>query len=184
VGEQGPFAGRSLGPTFFFTYLDNNWPNVGTDLTSRPAAFTMLVFPVPISSHRGLKVRGRRGSGALSDRPQEWSRLFDGVPNRPRLCVRPSMMRKIGAHAWFLARACPPALKVVMVTFKVSPPSGVFSATTFLQEILLFSLAFHASPMITYLPLPLSAMLGRIRTFLPSKSITFIGKGSVSTYIS
>jgi hypothetical protein len=62
-------------------------------------------------------------------------------------------MRKIGAHAWFLACAYPPTLEVVMVTFKVSPPLGVFSATTFLQEILLFSSASRASPMITSLPL-------------------------------
>jgi hypothetical protein len=183
VSKVALLAGHLDWPSFF-TYLDNNWPNVGPDLTSRPTAFTVLVFHVPISGRRGLKARGRRGSWALSDRPLELFGLSGGVPNRSRMCVRPSAMRKIGAHAWFLARACPPTLKVVMVTFKVSPPSGVFSATTFLQEILLFSSAFHGSPMITYLPLPLSAMLGRIRTFLPSKSITFIGKGSVSTCIS
>jgi hypothetical protein len=74
---------------------------------------------------------------------------------------------------------CP--LAFVMVTFKVSPPLGVFSATTFLQEILLFSSAFHVLPMKTSLPSPLSVASVRIRTFLPSKSITFIGKASVSS---
>jgi hypothetical protein len=78
----------------------------------------------------------------------------------------------------------PPVLEVVMVTLRVSPPSGVFSATTFLQEILLFPLASCALPMMTSLSLPLSAVLGRIRTLLPLKSIIFIGKGSVSSEIS
>jgi hypothetical protein len=71
-----------------------------------------------------------------------------------------------------------------MVTLRVSPLSGVFSVTTFLQETLLFSSASRALLMMISLPFSLSAMLGRIRTFLPSKSITFIGKGSVSTCIS
>jgi hypothetical protein len=107
VGERGRFAGRSLGPTFFFTYLDNNWLKVGPNLTNRPAAFTMLVFHVPISGRRGLKIRGRRGSWALPNRPLEWSGVSGGVPDHPRLCVGPSAMRKIGAHAWSLACACP-----------------------------------------------------------------------------
>jgi hypothetical protein len=102
----------------------------------------MLVFHVPISGRRGLKVRGRHGSWALLDRPLEWSELSDGVPDRQRLCVGLSAMRKIGARAWFLACACPPALEVVMITFKVSPPLGVFFATTFLQEIYYFHRPF------------------------------------------
>jgi hypothetical protein len=61
MGERGRFAGRSLGPAFFFTYLDNNWLKVGPDLTSQPAAFVVLVFHVPISGRRGLKVHGRCG---------------------------------------------------------------------------------------------------------------------------
>jgi hypothetical protein len=61
MGERGRFAGRSLRPAFFFTYLDNNWLKVGPDLTSRPAAFAVLVFHVPISGHHGLKVHGRCG---------------------------------------------------------------------------------------------------------------------------
>jgi hypothetical protein len=75
----------------------------------------------------------------------------------------------------------PPVLEIVMVTFSVSPPSGVFSATTFLQEILLFPSASHALPMMTSLSLPLTTVLGRIRTLLPLKSIIFTGKGSVSS---
>jgi hypothetical protein len=94
VGERGRFAGRSLGSAFFFTYLENNWSKAGPDLTSRPAAFTVLVFHVPISGRRGLKVRGRRGSGALLDRPLELSGLSGGVPDRPCLCVGPSALRK------------------------------------------------------------------------------------------
>jgi hypothetical protein len=62
VGKRVRIAGRSLGLAFFFTYLDINWSKVGPDLTSRPTAFTMLVFHVPISGRHGLKVRGRRGS--------------------------------------------------------------------------------------------------------------------------
>jgi hypothetical protein len=56
-------------------------------------------------------------------------------------------------------------LEFVMVTFSVSSPSGVFSAITFLQEILLFPLASRVLPMMTSLYLPLSAVLGRIMTF-------------------
>jgi hypothetical protein len=62
MGERGRFAGRSLGPAFFFTYLDSNLLKVGPDLTSRPAALNVLVFHVPISGRRGLKVRGHCGS--------------------------------------------------------------------------------------------------------------------------
>jgi hypothetical protein len=99
MGERGRCAGRSLGPAFFFTYLDNNWLKVRPNLTSRPTAFTMLVFHVPISSRRGLKVRGHRGSWALPNHPLEWSGLSGGVPDRPRLCVGLSAMRKIGVCA-------------------------------------------------------------------------------------
>jgi hypothetical protein len=111
----------------------------------------MLVFHVPISGRRGLKVCGRRGSSALPDRP----RLGTGV----------SAMRSMGSRACPLVCACPPVPEVVMVTFNVSPPSGVFSATTFLQEILLFPSASRALPMMTSLSLPLSTVLGRIRIF-------------------
>jgi hypothetical protein len=107
VGERGRFAGRLLGPAFFFTYLDNNWSNAGSNLTSRQAAFTVLVFHVPISGRRGLKVRGRRGSWALPDRPLEWSGLSGDVQDRPSLCVGPSAIRRTGASAWFPACACP-----------------------------------------------------------------------------
>jgi hypothetical protein len=180
VGERGHFADRSLGPAFFFTYLDNNWSKVRPDLTSRPAAFTVLVFHVPISGHRSLKVCGRRGSWALPGRPLEWSGLSGGVPNRLRLCVRLSAMHKIGARAWFLTCACPPSIGGG--DGNIQSLSSIRSL--FLQEILLFSSAFRTSPMITSLPLPLSTMPGQIRTLFPSKSIKFNGKGSVSTCIS
>jgi hypothetical protein len=78
----------------------------------------------------------------------------------------------------------PPVPEVVMVTFRVSPPSEVFCATTFLQKTLLLSSASRVLPMMTSLPFSLLAVLGRNRTFLPSKSIMFMGKGSVSTCIS
>jgi hypothetical protein len=47
-----------------------------------------------------------------------------------------------------------------MVTFRVSPPSGVFSATTFLQETLLLASASRALPMMISLPFSLSVVLG------------------------
>jgi hypothetical protein len=50
----------------------------------------VLVFHVPISGRRGLKVHGLRGSWALPDRPFELSGLSDDVPYRPRLCAGPS----------------------------------------------------------------------------------------------
>jgi hypothetical protein len=140
----------------------------------------MLVFHVPISGRRGLKVRGRRGSSALPDRLLECFGLSGDVTDRPRLGTGPSSMRSMGSRACPLICACPPVPEFVMVTFSVSPQSGVFSATTFLQEILLFPSASHELPMIS-LSLPLSVVLGQIRTFLPLKSITFIGKGSVSS---
>jgi hypothetical protein len=112
----------------------------------------------------------------LLDRPLELSGLSDDVSNRLRLCVGPSAVRRTGTRAWLPACACPPALEVVMVTFRVSPPSGVLPATTFLQEFLLFSSAFRSSPMMTSLSLPLSVMLGRSKTFLPSKSIYLLGR--------
>jgi hypothetical protein len=181
MGGRGCLAGRSPGPAFFFTYLDNNWSKVRSSLTNRPAALNVLVFHVPISGCRGLKVRGRRGSLALSDRPLERYGPSGDVTDRPRLDTGLSAMRSIGSRACPLVCTCPPEPEVVMVTFSVSPPSGVFSSTTFLQEMLLFPSASRALPMMTSLSLPLSAVLGRIRTLLPFKLIIFIGKGSVSS---
>jgi hypothetical protein len=153
-------------------------------LTSRPATLNVLGFNVPISGHCGLKVRRRCRSFVSLDRPLDFSGPSGVVPDRPRLGVRPSVMRNTGSCAHRLVCACPLVLEVVMVTLRVSPPSGFFSATTFLQEILLLPLASRVSPMIISLPLPLLVVLGRIRTLLPSKSITFTRKGSVSTFIS
>jgi hypothetical protein len=167
MGERGHFAGRSLGSAFFFTYLDNNWSKVGPDLTSRPAALNVFVFYVPISGRRGFKVRDRCGSWVWSDRPLEFSGPSGVVPNRLRLCVGPSEMRSTGSCS--LVCACPPALEVMVVTLRVSPPSGVFSATTFLQEILWLLSASLVLPMIISLSLPLSAVFGRTRILLPLK---------------
>jgi hypothetical protein len=80
-------------------------------------------------------------------------------------CVRELL---ILARTWFafgLPSKTGCDTEVVMVNFNVSPPSGVLSATTFLQEFLVFSSAFRASSMMTSLPLPLLAALGQIRTF-------------------
>jgi hypothetical protein len=93
----------------------------------------MLVFHVPISGRRGLKVRGRRGSSTLPDRPLERSGPSGDVTDRPRLSTGPSAMRTMGSRICPLVYACPPVLEFVMVAFNVSPPSGVFSAITFLQ---------------------------------------------------
>jgi hypothetical protein len=129
-------------------------------LTNRPAALNVLVFHIIISGRRGLKVRGRRGSLALSDHPLECSRPSGDVTDRPRLGTGPSMMRSMGSRACPLVYACSPVPEVMMVTFSVSPPSGVFSTNTFLQEILLFPSASRALPMMTSLSLPLFVVLG------------------------
>jgi hypothetical protein len=121
-GEWGRFAGRLLGPTLFFTYLDNNWSKVGPALTSRPDALNVFVFHVPISSHRGLMVRERRCPWALLDRSLEPPRPSSGVPNHPRLRAGPFIVRRTRCCTW--PPACPPTLEVVMVIFNVSPPSG------------------------------------------------------------
>jgi hypothetical protein len=181
VGKRGRFGGRSLGPTFFFTYLDNNWSNVGLDLTNRPSSLNVLVFYIPISSRCGLKVCGRHGSLALPDRLLEWLGLSGEVPDRPRLCIGPSAMRRIGSRVRPPVCDCPPTF--VMVTFRVSPPSGVFSATTFLREILLFSSAFRALPMMTSLPSP-SVMSGRIRIFCPRSRSHSLGRAPCPPEIS
>jgi hypothetical protein len=55
------------------------------DFTNRPVALNVLVFHVPISGRRGLKVRVRRGSSALPDRPLERSGPSGDVTDRPRL---------------------------------------------------------------------------------------------------
>jgi hypothetical protein len=107
-------------------------------------ALNVLVFHVPISGRRGLKVRGRRGSLPLPDHPLERSGPSGDVTDRPRLGIGLSVMLSMGSRACPLVCACPLVPVVVMVTFSVSPPSGVFSATTFLQEILLFPSASRA----------------------------------------
>jgi hypothetical protein len=70
VSEVALLAGH-MGRPSFLKYLDNNWSNVGLDLTSRPNAFIVLVFHVPISGRCGLKIRGCCGSWVLPDRSLE-----------------------------------------------------------------------------------------------------------------
>jgi hypothetical protein len=81
---------------------------------------------------------------------------------RPKIIIS---LGSMGSRTCPLVCACPLVPTVVMVTLSVSPPSGVFLATTFLQEILLFPSTSHALPMMTSLSLPLSAVLGRVRIF-------------------
>jgi hypothetical protein len=59
----------------------------------------------------------------------------------------------------------PPALEAVMVIFSVSPPCGIFFATTFMHETFTFSWASHVLQMMTSLPLPLSVVLGYTMIF-------------------
>jgi hypothetical protein len=115
----------------------------------------VFVFHVPISSRRGLKVRGHRCSWALSDHPLDPSGLSGVVPDRPRLRARPSALRKTRGRAWLPACAYPSVLEVVIV---------IFSNTTFLQEILVFSSVSRVLPMMISLSLPLSVALGQTRT--------------------
>jgi hypothetical protein len=68
----------------------------------------VLVFHVPISGRRGLKVRGRRGSLALPDLPLERSGPSGDATDRPRLDTGPSAMRSMGSRAYRLVCACPP----------------------------------------------------------------------------
>jgi hypothetical protein len=69
AGEWSFCAGRFLGQAIFFTYLDNNWTNVGPALTSWPNISKVLIFHVPISGRRGFKLHGHRCSCALPDCP-------------------------------------------------------------------------------------------------------------------
>jgi hypothetical protein len=120
-------------------------------------------YHVPISGRRGLKVRGRCESWAWPDRPPESSGPSGEASDRPRRDGGLSVMRSTGSRNCFPIGACPPVLEAVMVTFRVSSPSGVFSATTFLEETLQSPSAFLALPMIVSLPLSLSAVFGRTR---------------------
>jgi hypothetical protein len=101
-----------------------------------------------------------RGRNADTDRPLKCSGPSGDVTDRPHLGTGLSAMHSMGSRACPLVCACPPVSEVVMVTFGVYPPSGVFSTTTFLQEILLFPSASRALPMMTSLSLPLSVVLG------------------------
>jgi hypothetical protein len=58
-----------------------------------------------------------------------------------------------------------PMLEVMMVIFNVSPPSGVFSTTTFLQKKSVISSASRGPSMMISMPFPLSTTLGRTRIF-------------------
>jgi hypothetical protein len=70
-----------------------------------------------------------------------------------------------------------------MVIFNVSPPSGVFSITTFMQEILAFSWTSRVSSMMITLLFPSSVALGRTKTFLSLKLNIYYWKGfSVHLY--
>jgi hypothetical protein len=138
-----------------------------------------LFLVVLIFSRRGLKVRGRRYSWVLLNHPLDLSGLSGGVPDHSHMRARLFAVRRIGCYSWL-----PASVGGCDGDFQCLPLSGVFSATTVLQEILVISSASQGSLMMISLSFPLSATLGRTRTFLLSKLINFIRKGYVSTYIS
>jgi hypothetical protein len=70
----------------------------------------------------------------------------------------------------------PPSVGCGDGNFQSLPSIRSLSTTTFLQEILLFSSAFRASPMMSSLPLPLSAVLGRIGTFFLRSRSHLLGR--------
>jgi hypothetical protein len=144
---------------------------------------TVLVFHVPISGRRGLKVHGRRCSWALPDRSLEWSGLSGDVLDRPRLCVGPSVMCRIGPTPSYLP----------------TPTPGVGGTDGNLQSLTSIRSLFrhHFPTIVLSIFIGLSciadddllafALIGRAGTnhdFLPSKLIIFIGKCSMSTCIS
>jgi hypothetical protein len=135
----------------------------------------VLVFHVPISGHLGLKVHGHRGSWVSSDRPLEWSGLSGGVPDRPHLCVRLSTMSKIGACAWFLACACP-SVGGGDGNFQSLPSIRSLFCHHFPARDFIISSAFHASLMITSLPLPLSSMPSELGSFCPRNLSHSLGR--------
>jgi hypothetical protein len=140
-------------------------------LTRRHDHLDVLVFHVPISS--------RRNSWVLLNHPLDLSELSGGVPNHSRMRARLFVVRRIGRYSWL-----PASVGGCDGDFQCIPLSGVFSATTILQEILVISSASQGSLMMISLSLPLSTTLGQTRTFLLSKLIKFIRKGYVSTCIS
>lgn len=115
------FVGRLCRMTFLFTYLEKSWSNVGPDLVNSPkalASFCFLVpstitpwdFDLPLTALDCL---------ALS------TRLF-GIHRLRELCL-------------FLVLSWPPTLIDLMVILRASFPSKVFSTTTFLAKVLVFS---------------------------------------------
>jgi hypothetical protein len=111
-----------------------------------------------------------------------WSLLLGTIGSFVSTCWTIRGAQNRGPHLASFVHL-PLVLEVVMVIFNVSSPSGVFSITTFLQEILVFLWTSRVSSMMIYLPLPSSATLGRTRTFLSLKLTYIIGKGSMSTCI-
>jgi hypothetical protein len=112
----------------------------------------------------------------LPDCPLDSSGPSEVVLDRPHLGVGPSTMCSMGSCARLLIYACPPSAGGCDGHLKSLSSIRILLGHHFPEEILLFPLASRASPMFIYLPLPLSVVLGQIRTLLPLKSITFTGK--------
>jgi hypothetical protein len=77
----------------------------------------------------------------------------------------------------------PPCPEALIVTLKVSLPSGVFSYSTLWTNFFPLKLGL-ASPITTFLPLVASAWCGRTSTLGCYKSMVLIGKGVLSICIS
>lgn len=154
VGEWGHFAGQLRGPALLLSYLDNSWPKVGLALINRPSAFAEFYFPAPILGRCDLKVRSRYYLWTPPYYPLEQSWPFDGDSDHQWCPVRPSAMRRTEGWAWSPSCTRP----------SVGGFDGVRSATNSLKWIFVFSSRAQGSPMMTPLPLSLSATSGQTKT--------------------
>jgi hypothetical protein len=86
-------------------------------------------------------------------------------------------------HRWS-DRVCPLVSSFLLGIFSVSPPSGVFSATTSLERTLLSSLRTRGLLMTTIFPLFLSTAFGQTKILFSFRTIMLIGKGCLLICIS
>lgn len=174
VGEWGHFACQLRGPALLLSYLDNSWPKVGLALINRPSAFAEFYFPAPILGRCDLKVRSCYYLWTPPYYPLEQSRPFNGDSDHQRCPVRPSAMRRTEDWAWSPSCTRPQRWWIWWGSFGNDFPKTDFCV-------------FIESPRVTDDDALAFVLIGHIRPnqdFISSKSIMFIRKGCLLTYIS
>jgi hypothetical protein len=151
--------------TFSFIYFARSWSKVGMTLLSRSNILEVFCFLIPILGRCGLAVWGRCWSWLSANRP-----TFITGPSTSILEYR-ALVSGPFAYAGYVTMIRYLVLLAFLLFegFWVTTPRDRFSV--------------RGWPIIIFLPLPLSTVHSRTKTFLLTGSNVLIGAGCLSIFI-